>query len=96
MTNNTSSSEPQANEFSLEQARQLDSNDPMREFRERFHIPHVGGQEAIYLTGNSLGLQPKSAQKALKTELDDWAKWGVEGHFHAQNPWVDYHERFAA
>ena len=96
MTNNTSSSEPQANEFSLEQARQLDSNDPMREFRERFHIPHMGGQEAIYLTGNSLGLQPKSAQKALKTELDDWAKWGVEGHFHAQNPWVDYHERFAA
>ena len=30
-----------------------------------------------------------------KTELNDWAQWGVEGHFHAQNPWVSYHEKLA-
>ena len=61
----------------------MDSNDSLSGFRERFHIPLIGGEEAIYFTGNSLGLQPKSAKQALETELEDWAKWGVEGHFHA-------------
>ncbi len=41
-----------------------------------------------------MGLQPKAAREALLTELDDWAQWGVEGHFHARNPWYSYHERF--
>lgn len=96
MTNRTSSSEAQVSEFSLGHARNLDSNDPVSGCRNEFHIPKIDGQDAIYFTGNSLGLQPKKAFSALKTELDDWAKWGVEGHFHAQNPWVDYHQRFAA
>ena len=39
----------------------------------------------IYFTGNSLGLQPKGAAAALKQELDDWARFGVEGHFQAKN-----------
>lgn len=25
-------------------------------------------------------------------ELDDWARLGVEGHFHAKHPWYAYHE----
>jgi kynureninase len=25
-------------------------------------------------------------------ELEDWAKLGVEGHFHARHPWMPYHE----
>ena len=94
MTNKTSSANPQVNEFSIGNARKLDSNDPISRFREQFHIPKVDGKDAIYFTGNSLGLQPKTAFNALKTELDDWAKWGVDGHFQAQNPWVNYHERF--
>jgi len=49
-------------------------------------------QPAIYLTGNSLGLQPKSTRDALMHELDDWAKLGVEGHFHAKHPWYPAHE----
>ena len=49
----------------------------------------------VYFTGNSLGLQPKAAEAALRTELNDWAEHGVEGHFRAQHPWVSYHERFA-
>jgi kynureninase len=78
----------------LEAARELDSADPLSRFRERFHIPQHDGVDTMYFTGNSLGLQPKAAKAALEVELDDWAKWGVEGHFQGQNPWVSYHERF--
>ena len=46
----------------------------------------------VYFTGNSLGLQPKRTKEYIQQELDDWAKWGVEGHFHAKNPWFSYHE----
>ena len=28
----------------------------------------------------------------MQFELDEWAKYGVEGHFHASNPWYSYHE----
>ncbi|MBX3404799.1 MAG: kynureninase [Phycisphaeraceae bacterium] len=49
-------------------------------------------EPAIYLTGNSLGLQPRSTREALMQELDDWARLGVEGHFHAQHPWYPAHE----
>ncbi len=76
-------------------AKEADTNDPLHHFRERFHIPLHNGQETVYFTGNSLGLQPKSAQAALQQELDDWAKFGVEGHFEAKNPWFSYHEMFA-
>ena len=78
----------------LEAARELDSADPLSRFRSRFHIPQHDGADTMYFTGNSLGLQPKDAKAALEVELDDWAKWGVEGHFQGQNPWVSYHERF--
>lgn len=81
--------------FSVEHARAMDKNDPVPARRSDFHMPVIGGKEVIYFTGNSLGLQPKSAHEALKTELDDWAQWGVEGHFHARNPWVSYHEKLA-
>ena len=43
-------------------------------------------------TGNSLGLQPKTTKKYIQQELEDWANLGVEGHFEAKNPWLDYHE----
>jgi kynureninase len=54
------------------------------------------GKQAIYFTGNSLGLQPKSTQDAILTELEDWANYGVEGHFHARHPWYSYHELLTA
>ena len=50
------------------------------------------GNEWLYFTGNSLGLQPKVTKEYIKQELDDWAKFGVEGHFEAKNPWISYHE----
>jgi len=78
----------------LDYAQFLDENDPLKHFRGKFYIPIINGKESIYFTGNSLGLQPKSTQDYVLNELEDWASYGVEGHFHARNPWVSYHEMF--
>jgi len=80
----------------LAYAQDLDARDPLRAFRDEFHFPQHEGREVIYFTGNSLGLQPKAAADALKQELDDWARLGVEGHFHAKHPWYAYHEELTA
>lgn len=79
-------------ENSLSFAQSLDAIDPLASFREQFYFPVIDEKEVLYFTGNSLGLQPIRAKDHLQQELDDWAKWGVEGHFHAKNPWVSYHE----
>lgn len=79
----------------LEGARKLDASDALRKYREAFHFPRVNGKQVIYFTGNSLGLQPKNTQKYVDEVMDDWAQLGVEGHFHAEKPWWDYHERLA-
>ncbi|PCJ81715.1 MAG: kynureninase [Bacteroidetes bacterium] len=84
-----------SNSPNLVLARQLDSSDELSSFRDKFHIPQHNGSDCLYFTGNSLGLQPRSASDALKTELDDWAIHGVEGHFKARNPWMHYHELFS-
>ena len=78
---------------SLAYAKQLDREDPLSYLRKEFHIPRdKNGKEWLYFTGNSLGLQPKTTSKYIKQELDDWANFGVEGHFEAKNPWLSYHE----
>jgi len=76
----------------LAYAKEQDAQDPMAAFREQFHHPVIDGKQVLYFTGNSLGLQPKSAREYINKELDEWAKWGVEGHFLAETPWVSYHE----
>lgn len=73
-------------------ARQWDAEDPLRSFRAEFLLPRHEGADGVYFTGNSLGLQPKGAAAALTQELDDWARFGVEGHFQAKHPWYSYHE----
>lgn len=75
-------------------AKKLDDQDPLKEFRNKFFIPQHHGKDCIYFTGNSLGLQPRSTSQYVQQELDDWAQMGVEGHFHAKNPWMPYHEIF--
>lgn len=82
-------------ENNLDFAKHLDDKDELKSFREKFYIPMVNGKESIYFTGNSLGLQPKSTQDHILNELEDWANYGVEGHFHARNPWMPYHEKFS-
>jgi len=76
----------------LAYAKEQDAQDPMAAFREQFHHPVIDGKQVLYFTGNSLGLQPKSAREYINKELDEWAQWGVEGHFLAETPWVSYHE----
>ena len=81
---------------SLVFAQQLDAIDPLRKYRNEFHFPKVKGKDVIYFTGNSLGLQPKRTQKFVDDIMKDWKDLAVEGHFHAEKPWWDYHERLAA
>ena len=80
----------------IDYAQFLDEQDPLKEFRNKFYIPLVNGKEAIYFTGNSLGLQPKTAQDYVLDEMENWANFGVEGHHHGKNPWIKYHEMFPA
>lgn len=84
-------------ESSESHALALDRADPLRSIREEFCIPRIDkgphtGQEAVYLCGNSLGLMPRATRDAVLQELDDWARLGVEGHFHAKHPWYPAHE----
>ena len=77
----------------IEYAKDQDLHDPLAHYRKKFHIPkNSEGDEWLYFTGNSLGLQPKETKNHIKQELDDWANLGVEGHFEAKNPWMPYHE----
>lgn len=80
-------------QYSFEHAQSLDANDPLHKFRSQFSIPkQKNGDEHIYLCGNSLGLMPYKAQEYVNEEMEDWGKYGVEGHFHARHPWMPYHE----
>ena len=76
-------------------AKELDSNDPLQKFKDKFYFPQLKGKNVIYFTGNSLGLQPKNSQEYVDEVMEDWKNLGVEGHFHAKKPWWDYHERLA-
>ena len=76
-------------------AQQLDSEDVLARYRDEFIFPQHQGRNVIYFTGNSLGLQPKRTKKFVDEVMDDWANLAVEGHFYAEKPWWDYHERFA-
>jgi kynureninase len=80
---------------SLEFAQSLDSQDALAKYRNEFIFPQHNQKDVIYFTGNSLGLQPKSAKRYVDEVMDDWANLAVEGHFYAEKPWWDYHERFA-
>src|ERR1700719_2736449 len=76
-------------------ARQLDAEDPLQHFREKFNLPlGKDGKPAIYFAGNSLGLMPKSARGIVEQELDNWANLGVDAHHATGTPWYTYHEAF--
>jgi len=80
-------------EFSLTHARALDAQDPLAKLRCAFLFPPApSGGDSRYFAGNSLGLQPRKARQYISQELEDWEKFGVEGHLHARKPWLPYHE----
>lgn len=74
-------------------AARLDAEDELAPFRDQFHLPErEDGSPFLYLTGNSLGLQPKRTKEAVGRVLDDWARLGVLGHLDAEKPWLPFHE----
>ncbi len=80
-------------ENTLSFAEQMDKDDPLAQFREQFHMPKsLTGEDQLYFTGNSLGLQPIKVKEYIAEELADWAFLGVEGHLQAKTPWLPYHE----
>ncbi|XP_038607389.1 kynureninase [Tachyglossus aculeatus] len=78
----------------------LDQEDELRDLRACFHIPQMkdlppidpslstAEDKAIYLLGNSLGLQPKKVKAYLEEELDKWARMGAFGHEFGRRPWI--------
>jgi len=77
-------------------ARSLDEADQLAKFREQFNFPDDrDGRNNIYVCGNSLGLQPKKAVQYVTEVMSDWATLGINGHFKAARPWMQYH-RLAA
>ncbi|MBU6469576.1 MAG: kynureninase [Gammaproteobacteria bacterium] len=77
-------------------ATHLDQDDPLAHYRDKFHIPHYAEGEEIYLCGNSLGLQPKTVERFLREELEDWQRLAVKAHFAGRRPWMPYHELLTA
>ena len=80
--------------FDESEALALDAADPLAPYRERFHVPEPDGRPVVYLCGNSLGLQPKTARAIVEQELDDWRDLAVGAHFDGVRPWFPYHEQF--
>jgi kynureninase len=80
-------------ENNLSFARQLDEKDDLKKFRFRFYLPKENEKEQIYFLGNSLGLQPRTAQSYIKHVLDQWSQYGVEGFLKGKQPWLNYHDQ---
>jgi kynureninase len=80
--------------YSKEFAAYMDATDPMAHKRACFHIPKGAkeGEEALYFTGNSLGLLPKKAQVYVNEEMVKWGNMGVKGHVSGERPWVKIDE----
>jgi len=77
---------------SLAFAKEKDQQDPLNKFRDQFYFPQRNGKDAIYLCGNSLGLQSKNVKSAIEQELADWQQCAVEGYWEAKNPWLYYQQ----
>ena len=76
-------------------ARRLDAEDPVASMRDRFAVPlREDGSEALYLSGNSLGLLPLAAAGHVNEIMEDWQRLAVAGHRDARTPWYSYHEIF--
>ena len=79
-------------EASLSFAKQIDQNDPLKDYRRMFHFHRMGGKEVIYFCGNSLGLMSKTTTEMVNKELEVWAKKGVIGQ---HTYWESYHEHLS-
>jgi kynureninase len=75
----------------LRDAKLQDREDPLRDIRGEFYHPTgKNGKSLVYMNGNSLGLMPIAAERAMQTELDKWKKHAVRGHWTEPAPWLSY------
>ncbi len=85
-----------SDELSLDAARARDAADPLARWRGEFHFPFAAqGGPALYLCGNSLGLQPQRATAEVAKFMADWQRLGVLGYHDAGADWLNLHERLA-
>ena len=77
-------------QFSLDEqfALQLDSDDPLSEYRNHFYIP----KNTIYLDGNSLGLLSKEAEQSLLRVVSEWKELGILGWYKSEKSWFYFGE----
>jgi len=80
-------------ENTLAFATRLDEPDPLKDFKSKFLTPNHHGKDAIYLCGNSLGLQPVTAQLEVNKILTGWQEQAIEGFFNGDEPWLGFHKR---
>ncbi|MEO6980018.1 MAG: kynureninase, partial [Mucilaginibacter sp.] len=77
----------------FEYAAQLDEHDPLKDFQATFLIPKHKGKDVIYFCGNSLGLQPATAQQYVNDQFSNWKDLAIEGFFTGDDPWLGYHKK---
>ena len=71
----------------IARAAQLDADDPLRDFRDRFADDEPA---LVYLDGNSLGRLPKAtAERLARVVGDEWGRELVRGWDH----WIDDAQR---
>lgn len=73
-------------------AHDLDSEDPLAGFRQRFYRP----EGVIYMDGNSLGLLSKDSESSLFRVLNEWKTLGIKGWLEAKRPWFYFAEELGA
>lgn len=77
--------------MTLDEARALDAADPLRAFRDRFHLP----EGVIYLDGNSLGALPKAAAARQQEVVEkEWANSLIRSW--NEHRWIDAPQRIGA
>ncbi len=78
----------------LDWAHAQDAADPLAGYRAEFSFPRgPDGRAALYLCGNSLGLQPRQAAAEVERVLADWRRLAVLGHHGGGAEWLSYHDR---
>lgn len=79
-------------DLSEDYSKQLDQQDNLKHFRERFYI----NKDSIYMDGNSLGLLSKDAETSLLRIIDEFKELGINGWMGAKEPWFTYAEKLGA
>jgi kynureninase len=75
-----------------EYAVQLDEQDELASFRERFYTR----QDQIYMDGNSLGLLSRDAEAIVQSALEQWKELAIDGWMTADPQWFTFGEQLGA